>query len=275
MKRIFFILLTYLLAPFCWIDYNGINGKRTIVDGVSSFCTDGKTWKYKKTTYDLGKHEVFYTYVVRGDTIVGGKAYKKFYRYEDGTEQLAFMMREDGCKVFKLKPHQEEKLFFDYGREDTGVVYQLSVEEYDEVYNWMINAIDTIEVNNRLFRRYCCYQTENLELGQTTIEDGLYTLKDYWVLGIGSAWMGIESYGSMVVVPDAMPDCTVAFLSCYENGEILFTADDFTKPAYTTKIRMAMNNGLNAQSFFDLQGRRLSGKPAKGVYIENGRKRVK
>ena len=40
-------------------------------------------------------------------------------------------------------------------------------------------------------------------------------------------------------------------------------------------IRSVTSDIVNAQLFFDLQGRRLSGKPAKGVYIQNGRKVLK
>ena len=32
---------------------------------------------------------------------------------------------------------------------------------------------------------------------------------------------------------------------------------------------------VNGQSVYDLQGRRLSGKPARGIYIEDGKKKVK
>ena len=52
-----------------------------------------------------------------------------------------------------------------------------------------------------------------------------------------------------------------------------FMGDDTT--GISNAPRLDGNDGMRDVKLFDLQGRRLSGKPAKGVYIENGRKRVK
>ena len=58
-----------------------------------------------------------------------------------------------------------------------------------------------------------------------------------------------------------------------ENGSESFTGEF---EAQTTGIVENLRiEKLENGSIFDLQGRRLSGKPAKGVYIENGRKRMK
>ena len=45
-----------------------------------------------------------FSFEVRGDTVVGEMPYKKIFRQKDDQEQLAFMMREQGDKVFKLHP---------------------------------------------------------------------------------------------------------------------------------------------------------------------------
>ena len=42
----------------------------------------------------------------------------------------------------------------------------------------------------------------------------------------------------------------------------------------TTPIRN-INASEESTDVFDLQGRRLSGKPARGIYIEDGKKKVK
>lgn len=41
------------------------------------------------------------------------------------------------------------------------------------------------------------------------------------------------------------------------------------------KIQNSQSSMVNGQSVYDLQGRKLSGKPARGIYIENGKKKVK
>lgn len=63
-----------------------------------------------------------------------------------------------------------------------------------------------------------------------------------------------------------------------ESGDFASAEPDLMGTAYLdyeTAVRSIRTASVNAQSFFDLQGRRLSGKPAKGVYIENGRKVLK
>jgi len=268
MKRVLFCLTIVLLYPVCFGDYNGVCSKEVTETTCSPFCIEGKTWNYMLWYLDNeGQHEEPYSYVVRGDTVIGDISYKKFYRQKNGTEQLAFMMREEGSKVLKLHPNAEEQPFFDFGRDDIGLVHHLVEDEMDTY--WMINAIDTIQVNDRLFRRYYCYQAESEE-PVTTIEDGEYLQKDYWVEGIGSASSGIEADG--LAVQSILPGIYSYFVSCYENGECIFTADDFAKVAYTSQIETVGH--LESNSSYDLQGRRLKDKPASGVYIQNGKKRV-
>jgi len=271
MKRLLFCLMIILFSPVFWREYNGVRSKETGEIGLKSFCSEGKTWNYMMWYIDVdGDHYEPYSYVVRGDTVIGDAAYKKFYHQKDGMERLSFMMREDGNKVFKLHPGHEEKLFFDYGRDDIGLIHHI-MDDYEDTY-WMIYAVDTILVNDRLFRRYICYQEESDDIELTTIQDGELVQKDYWVEVIGSASTGIEADG--LVIPQVLLGANTFFVSCYENGECIFTAEDFAKPAYTSNIQFVEYNNIKEEPFYDLQGRRLNGKPSKGVYIENGRKRV-
>ena len=59
----------------------------------------------------------------------------------------------------------------------------------------------------------------------------------------------------------------------YDGDECIFERQDFTRPAVTAIKDIGMERP-NDNALFDLQGRRLLSKPKKGVYIENGRKRV-
>ena len=60
-----------------------------------------------------------------------------------------------------------------------------------------------------------------------------------------------------------------------KNGDLLYSNTTLqVKESETAGVHTVNESSYNCSSFFDLQGRRLSGKPAKGVYIENGRKRV-
>jgi hypothetical protein len=86
----------------------------------------------------------------------------------------------------------------------------------------------------------------------------------WWIDGVGSelgplnTWL-FEAQGNSV------------FLFCCEvGGNILFTALDF-KEAITnishTPIAVSVRNAI-----FDLQGRRIAGHPARGLYIMDGKK---
>ena len=267
MRRIGLYLLVALVLPFFGGEYNEISSADAGKNAAFSFCTEGKTWNYTFFYLDVeGTHNEPYSYVVQGDTVIGGMAYKKIYHHKDDTKRLAFMMREEGNKVYKRHLDKDEFLFFDFGRDDVGQVYN-----WNNVVNWMIHAIDEIMVNNNLFRRYCCYQEiSETRLDTIEIKEVGQVQTDYWVEGIGSARYGIEADG--LEIEPRLPGFTEYFVSCYMNGECIFTEDDFSKPAYTTNIQKLRYKDSRKESLYDLQGRRLTGKPAKGIYIQTGRK---
>ena len=227
MRRICLSLLVFLLLPILGGVYNEISSKETGENDALSFCKEGKTWNYIFFCVENGgSHSDPYSYVVRGDTVIGDFSYKKIYHQKDGTERLAFMMREDGSKVFKLHPNKEEKLFFDFGRDDVGVVHHWQSEDFDFIANWMIYAIDSVKVNDNLFRRYYCY-LQYAKTEQDTVDEKHAQYKDYWVEGIGSARYGIEA--DNLEMHGRAPGVTEYFVSCYENNKCIFTAEVLRK----------------------------------------------
>ena len=60
-------------------------------------------------------------------------------------------------------------------------------------------------------------------------------IADYWVKGVGDARYGVAATGLEVEI--RLPGITDYFDSCEVNGECIFTAEDFNKPAYTTDIK--------------------------------------
>lgn len=271
MRRTCFFILVVMLLPICGGGYNEIDSRETGGNGSHSFCTEGKTWNYilfNVENEDLP--EVPYSYVVRGDTIVDDIAYKKVYYQKNNTDSLAFMMRERESKVYKLYPNKEEFLFFDFGRADVGLVHHWTSEEGSEITNWMIYAIDAIQVDSNIFRRYCCCQQYSKTELNTIDEE--YAQKDYWVEGIGSARYGIEADGLELSV--RLPGISEYFVSCYDNGECVFTAEDFMKLSYTTDVKKVMSNVLRDETFYDLQGHKLQRAPQRGAYILGGKKYI-
>ncbi len=113
-------------------------------------------------------------------------------------------------------------------------------------------SIDSILVGNQLCRR--------INLGY-----------DIWVEGIGGRKCGIVSFWR-VPVPGSYRGSRV--LSVYDGDECIFKEEDFRKPAYTTdikKVRCELQD--ESHPIYDLNGVRID-QPKKGIYIQNGKKRI-
>ena len=273
MNRTVLCLLVVLWLPIFGGNFHEISGKEAS-NHSNSFCIEGKTWNYILWYLDNEgiRHEEPCSYVVQGDSAIDDTVYKKVYCQKDDTQRLSFMMREEDGKAFKRFPESEEQLLFDFKRDDIGVVYTLG--EMD--YYWMIHTIDTIQVNNRLFRRYDCFQVETAEYPDsvlTYIEDNDDVAEDFWVEGIGTASAAILADG--LEIPLILPGYKTIFVSCYENNECIFTAADFNRPAYTSDIRILENNPKPNASLFDLQGRPVKEAPKHGIYVKDGRKVIR
>jgi hypothetical protein len=73
MKRKFFVLIFAL-------SYLSVSAQEINRYGSHFFCTEGKRWNYILFNVENeDSPKVPYSYVVRGDTIVGDIAYKKIY----------------------------------------------------------------------------------------------------------------------------------------------------------------------------------------------------
>ena len=73
------------------------------------------------------------------------------------------------------------------------------------------------------------------------------------------------------------PDSDKSPLKCanelYESGDFAASVPDLADSIINTSVRyIAPDTPEKFSDLYDLQGRRLTGKPAKGIYIQNGRK---
>ena len=93
----------------------------------------------------------------------------------------------------------------------------------------------------------------------------------YWVEGIGTSR---EFFLTLYLVPTDGGNLYVTpiMLACYENGECIFTKDDFHTTA--TSVQSAKEDTKGECELYDIVGRKVS-KPGKGkVYISKGKKHV-
>ena len=241
-------------------------------EGYHEMAIEGKTWNYIHHYEDEnGVHEEPYSYVVKGDTVIGRTIHKKLYRQDEHSERYVCTLFEVGRDLMKLLPGTDVwRVPYQFGRDDFGRVYDWDSQQGKGRVYWMLHKIDTITVNDTDFRRLEFY-SKTIDGGTPgmlkTIEDGPDVWHEIWVEGVGSEQSGIEDPVQERPLNDT--DYT-RFVSCYENGKCIFTSKDFRTdgvavPASTTTTQ--------SSPWYTLSGRRFPTLPSrKGIYIKDGRK---
>ena len=249
-------------------------------EGYHEMGIEGKTWNYIHHYEDSeGIHEEPYSYVVRGDTIIGRTVCKKVNRIESGAEELAFILQEIGRSVLKKAPGGEYwTIPYDFGRIDIGRVFNWSSEYGRGQVYWMLNTIDTTLVGIHEFRRLVFLQKTiagGTDEKISHIDDDDDVWHEIWFEGVGSILNGIED--PIHEEPPVSDDYT-RFLSCFENGICIFDAENYTAISAPTTTPLKWQSPR--PHFFDLSGRRISVSSASsvpsvlpnGVYIKDGKK---
>ena len=215
---------------------------------------EGKVWTYVYDYHGIDDngnlfHETIpYKEWIEGDTIIDGKTYFKMHStaIKYPISSLKFW-REDTGKVYAYDEDlEQEMLMYDFS---------LNKDEMADILgnnNIKVNKVDTISVFGIKRRR-------------------IYHDFGLWVEGVGSPALLSEPLGHLFT-----DGCISQMVSCYENGECVFTSQDFNATSGINDFR-ATSSLTNAKSseYYDLQGRRLAAPPAKGVYIQDGRKVLK
>lgn len=202
-----------------------------------SFLEEGKMWSYNYHNSNGNTYNK--SLIVKGDTLIGDKSYKKIVDFATGRYECS--MREDGAKVF-CSQNGNEKLVYNFS---------LNLEEVFDTANGIatIVLVDTITVSGRLFRVLGIRENDNYQT-------------NWWVEGIGSMNYLTNSI--------RFPGDYYTFLQCQIGENILFSQKDYNTLAVQKLIIRRGNDSVS--SIYDLHGRRLTGKPAKGLYIQNGKK---
>lgn len=211
--------------------------------------TEGKTWV---TLYTFGapEYDFYRTSIIKGDTIINGTKCKRIIYYsEDGREVTSGGRIEEGKKVYAVNEDGSCKLQFDFGMH-TGDTYW-SDNNHHEV---SIMAEDSIEVRGVKRRR--------LTIGI----DGEF--KGYWVEGIGSNWENVK-----LNYPNSSYGYQYYTYECYENGELVFTMDDFSAPTVCGVAKPTAKQQTE-DKIYDISGMNIQ-KPKKGnLYIKGGKKYI-
>jgi hypothetical protein len=199
---------------------------------------------------------------VLGDTIIYddesryyGHLYRKVYcidkrKYGDTELHYYGAMREEGKKVYLIsdgKGKDDRELLFDFG---------LKIGEQVDVAGCIVRVSETDSIISEGWKYHCLtlHQMENgKDTGRTC----------HWTEGIGS------DCGLLLPLPWDTP-----------TGQLLVVSDDnicIYNQSFANLPNDIIHKIIKEEStiyIYDLYGRRLMQKPEKGVYIENGRKRV-
>ena len=233
MKKIYALL-------FLLLSLTGARVNATTQEGEHvPFLEEGKVWKFLYHNPNGNAYDVSLT--VKGDTVIGENTYKKIVDMATGS--CDFVMREDESRVYCKYPKRNEYIVYDFG---------LNVGDsfVSQNANATVFAVDTIVVNGHAFRA----------LDVRNEDDNMRP--NWWVEGIGCMNYLTSSF--------PLPGGYFTFLQCQLDEEILFSQTEFRTlgvPSVTIE-----NHESSASTIFDLQGRRLTGQPTKGVYIQDGRK---
>lgn len=245
------------------------------------FVEEGKAWNFVYTALDgywKPKYSIHYSYVLEGDTIIGGESWKKLYYEADRTyteelpvKELYGAMREEGGKVF----------FYSKSQDMSGILFDFTLSIGDKS--------PTDDVADDLYSPFFLPNGELQEREPINFESGLNTTiyrfkyedvfwertnENIWVEGVGGVWG---------FYPNLEPQTSgggfgwrESYLSCTLNGEVLVTGEEMDRLLNPTGIDQLSTCGISDQTrVFDLQGRRVTDAAQKGVYIYKGKKVIK
>ena len=229
-------------------------------ESYEPFLKEGKTWKYNH--HDMRGTQYMYSLIVKGDTTINELAYKKIY--DVSTDAYQYALREDGKKVFcKFQNSDTPKLLYDFGKNAGEAIG----EENDIIVK--VLSVDTVKSGDRLLRRMKVveYQLDDSSENYEDCESCYGT----WIEGIGS-FCGLVS-------PVGYPGNYENFYSCWIGDDMLGENQLFQATGFNTSVKNISKaidcyNPSPDAPIYDLQGRRLSAAPQKGVYIQNGKKKL-
>ena len=256
----------------------------------TSLIVDGKVWKGYET--DGAGKRYQYDYFLDGDTVWRGKKYLKCFCYserKDSVPRYVGALLEEKGKVYGIQAQSTaEGLLFDFNMQVGDSVYcyltgapddntfaylgnqyeMRAIDNADTEYSYYLKLEDIDEVrgvDNASLRRFR-FKSIKREIFHDNVKTTVVPEALCWIEGIG-----VENYYPFYSWASQFDSSYKYQLEeCYINQKLLYSRAGATSinPA-TCQISKPYTPNL-----YDLQGRRLSSVPRKGVYVRNGKKYV-
>jgi len=221
-----------------------------------------------QTEYDPAKVFTTQLFEIGSDTLVDGIAYKRVL--ENG-HCNGLLVREHGEKVWLLsKDFPSEVLLYDFDWDSCEFIVTEYLKEY---YNGeIILAHDTIKAGDCLVISYGSERWQFQQNKNRTIIRGIGKVAEL------NRSQGLLGYIEPSPILPGMEWAKVKWIK--RDNKVVFRSEDINEWIYNvhsgikdTEIDEGKKKGID-NILYDLQGRRLTQKPTKGVYIQDGRKRI-
>ena len=165
-------------------------------------------------------------------------------------------------------------------KDDDLDIYVITRSDYEK-----LTLLDTWEEDMKSVILTLCYFTEgkeffstpylNIELKKEEDRDLLASYAEKYKLRIVRNSPLMPLWYILVLTPDSNMNSVECANEMYESGAFAASIPDLASAGYETTVRSVTTVVPDTFSeVYDLQGRRLSTKPPKGVYIQNGKKYV-
>ena len=204
-------------------------------------------------------------YEIDTDTLIGNVAYKKVMRNKVFS---GICIREDGDKIWLLtKEYPTEILLYNFDWESNHeIVTEFLKAQNNGNYELRWDTIHVGDCPSALIKgKNYQYFRENFTRSLIRGIGKVTELNRYpCLLGYREGW----------VIKPGLEFHKVHWIQ--RNGVEIFRSEDPYEWTVDVPTGIDSDKSINnpPSTVYDLQGRRLNGKPDKGVYIENGRKRV-
>ncbi|MBR4899075.1 MAG: DUF3244 domain-containing protein [Prevotella sp.] len=185
------------------------------------FLKEGKTWNYQEYYHNVWDNQQWtkeVSYVINGTTEIDGKIYYKMYRISEDGNNYYCALREEDRKVWLYTSNEGDHLLYDFGM-SVGDSYKPTYEPF----LFQLTSIKPMRFHDDQLLNVFFYDMYNrydptespINFAPVPIIEGV---------GCENGWNIVDFYADQ---PTNGIIYGERFLSCYEDGKCIFTADDF------------------------------------------------
>ena len=193
---------------------------QTLYEAYHPFLKEGKTWNCQEYYCNgwIGEESTTdVSYVINGTTEIDGKPYYKMYRKSEDENKYYCALREEDRKVWMNRGH-EDFLLYDFNM-SVGDSYMPN--EFG--YNYQLTDIKTMRFQYDQLLNVLYYDiSEHYDV--TAPANHIATAPIVEGVGCEKGWNIMELFAEQ---PTNGITHGENFLSCYEDGKCIFSADDF------------------------------------------------